>query len=73
MIGDEITSEEDMKEYEEENKLKVNQVIKEFMPKGYYDDDFKHDDTDPAMLGAINRSVLRPCQKKKMGMYRWWL
>ncbi len=58
VIGDEITSEEDLIQYDEENKQKVNQVIKEFMPESYFGDDFKNgNDVDPAVLGAVNRSV----------------
>ena len=59
VIGDEITSEEDMKLFEEENKHKVNQVIKEFMPEGYFDEDYSNSNSeiDPAVLGAVNRSV----------------
>ena len=58
VIGDEITTEEDLIQYDEENKQKVNQVIKDFMPEGYYGDDLKNgNDVDPAVLGAVNRSV----------------
>ena len=56
-IGDEITSEEDLKVFEKDNIHKVNQVIKEFMPEGYFSEesDYACRETDAAVFGAVNR------------------
>ncbi|XP_033642049.1 centrosomal protein of 104 kDa-like [Asterias rubens] len=72
VIGDEITTEEDLIQYDEENKQKVNQVIKDFMPEGYYGDDLKNgNDVDPAVLGAVNRKdYISPMDDLAFDMYQ---
>ncbi|XP_038061294.1 centrosomal protein of 104 kDa-like isoform X2 [Patiria miniata] len=73
VIGDEITSEEDMKLFEEDNNHKVNRVIKEFMPEGYFAEESNHanNETDTAVLGGVNRKeYISPMDDLAFDMYQ---
>ncbi|XP_022101600.1 centrosomal protein of 104 kDa-like isoform X2 [Acanthaster planci] len=73
VIGDEITSEEDLQLLEKDNMLKVNQVIKEFMPEGYFSEESNHanKETDAAVFGAINRKdYISPMDDLAFDMYQ---
>jgi centrosomal protein CEP104 len=72
-IGDEITSEEDLKVFEKDNIHKVNQVIKEFMPEGYFSEesDYACRETDAAVFGAVNRKdYISPMDDLAFDMYQ---